>query len=256
MLNLVGRGYTERLVALRGEWGRGGVTPDWRGPGGDDVAAAAAGRRVDGPPHPKRRRRIEILVFPRILGRDYAAGGPGAFDALLRVADAAGLSLGERDDGWTSIGASILDASLGSSPDTLPAGTPALPCDAVGMEGWYPFSTFSRFLDSHLAHTRTDLAGLLVTFGAKAGHAEAVAACDCHWTIGSFLAGLIEGSTGKGWEDACWDAEMKPVQGPSIKMPGYPMAVAAHLALQVDRFGGEYRIPGFGAFSPRMVEPG
>lgn len=251
MLDLVSRGYTDRLLELRREWGLR-VSPDWRGPGPDDRAMAAKGMRAD-PPLPRRQGRNAILVLPRLLGRDYASNGGSALDAMLRAGETAGLAPGEPDDGWKAVGADIIHASLGIVPDAHPK-APALPCDGVGLEGWYPFSNLSRHLDAYLRHGRTDAAGILITLGTRIGHAELVAACDCHWTIGSFLAGLIEGATGKGWEDACWEAESRPGAGPTIPMPAYPMAVAAHLALQSDGFDGEYELPGFGTFSPRVPD--
>ncbi len=251
MLDLVSRGYTDRLLELRRGWGLR-VSPDWRGPGPDDRAMAAKGVRSD-PPPPRRQGHNAALVFPRLLGRDYASNGGSALDAMLRAGEAAGLAVGEPDDGWMAVGADIIHASLGIVSDGHHK-APALPSEGVGQDGWYPFSNLSRHLDDYLRHGRTDVAGILITLGTRIGHAELVAACDCHSTTGGFIAGLIEGTTGKGWEDACWEAESRPGTGPSIPMAAYPMAVAAHLALQSDGFTGEYELPGFGAFSPRVPD--
>ncbi len=257
MLARVGDGYARRMSFLRKAWGTQ-ASPRFRGPGPADLEACERHLR-DGSPEGaplglaalSALPGVRVSMFARILGRDYARSGGEAFEAVIRTGGAAGLSPERQDEGWLLVGQAILDASLGIRPGDAMESAPALPREGVGDEDWVPFSGLSRHLDSLLRLTATDRAGLLAMLGLTEEHARLVVAADCHWTEGSFLAGLIEGLGGTDWEDACLAAERRHGGAPSIEIRAYPMAVAAHLALQAGVLGKGFELPGFGVIEPR-----
>lgn len=262
MLAIVNRGFEARLRDLRERAFVIGLTFE---PAERD-ARCFQESFADGPPE---RLTAEALAaaprdrgcgwtLARMLGRDYPRNHGAALDAVVRACgvpgdgDEAGPA---QDDRALLVGQAMLDLAFGlARPEDAALGLPLLVPRGFDVASDSVFPSLGRTIVDFLRPVSRDATGLMMCLGMSERLADLVARegdRENPDAIGGFVAGLLEGMTGKSWDRAASDAI---AANELIDAEDYPFIVAGHLCLQMTGPGVDYELPGFGEFPPMIPQ--